>query len=281
MNYKNRTIRFGLLLIAMAVAFAACKKTDRPALGDYPKDSNPPGGPLKFYASFEAEKAGFVFDSIKANFGSPTDASIVDGGVTGKAFQGTNNGFIVFPSANDFANSTSFTVSFWIKTTLAQKDNVNADGILTLASANNFWGNMTWYADHTTGGNSDSMDLKVHWANGSGDNWDYAGYTGNARWPGMYDGNWHDVVFVYDANSKTATLYKDGVQFDQKTNETIQFDGAASSLIVGGFEQAANIQGDYADNTWMSGFPGLIDNIRLYGEALSPSDVQALYANKE
>jgi hypothetical protein len=152
---------------------------------------------------------------------------------------------------------------------------------LTLASANNFWGNMTWYADHTTGGNSDSMDLKVHWANGSGDNWDFAGYTGNARWPGMYDGNWHDVVFVYDAPTKTATLYKDGVQFDQKTNETISFDGAASSLIVGGFEQAANIQGNYAGNTWMSGFPGLIDNIRLYNVALAAPDVQALYANKQ
>ena len=104
-------MKFGLLAMVM-IAFAACQKTDRPALGNYPKDTNPPGGPLKFYATFEAEKSGFVFDSIKANFGQPNSASIVDGGVTGKAFQGTNNGFIVFPSANDFAQSTSFTVSF-------------------------------------------------------------------------------------------------------------------------------------------------------------------------
>ena len=41
------------------------------------------------------------------------------------------------------------------------------------------------------------------------------------RWPNMYDGNWHHVAFVYDAASKTGTLYRDGVQFDQKTNETI------------------------------------------------------------
>ena len=125
------------------------------------------------------------------------------------------------------------------------------------------------------------MDLKIHFANGSGDNWDFAGYTGNARWPKMYDGLWHHVAFVYDASSKTATLYRDGVQFDQKTNETIAFDGKSSKLIVAGFQEAAGIVSTYGDNTWMSGFPGLIDNIRLYGEALAPADVAALYANKQ
>ncbi len=55
------------------------------------------------------------------------------------------------------------------------------------------------------------------------------------RWPKMYDGNWHNVVFVYDATTKTATLYRDGVQFDQKTNETILFDGNDDQVIVGGF----------------------------------------------
>lgn len=273
---KNAT-----LVLLFAIAASSCKKPVHPALGNYPKDSAPPGGPLKFYAAFEATKSGSVFDSIRANFGTPTNATVASGGVSGSCLSFTNNGFVAFPSANDFANSTSFTVSFWLKTTLAQKDNVNADGVLTLASANNFWGEMTWYADHTTGGNSDSMDLKVHWANGSGDNWDFAGYTGNARWPHMYDGNWHNVVFVYDATSKTATLYRDAVQFDQKTNETIAFDGVPSALIVGGFEQANNIQGNYAGNTWMSGFPGNIDQIRMYGTALAASDVTAIYNGKE
>lgn len=278
MNLKNRIQKNAILVLAILIAFTSCQKLTRPALGNYPKDANPPGGPLKFFAAMD----GSSVDSIRANFGSDHDVSYATG-VSGNAaqFDGSKNGYIDYPAPNDFGVSTNFTISFWLNTTLAQKDNVNADGVLTLASTSNFWGNFTFYADHTTGGNSDSMDLKIHFANGSGDNWDFAGYTGNARWPKMYDGLWHHVAFVYDASSKTATLYRDGVQFDQKTNETIAFDGKSSKLIVAGFQEAAGIVSTYGDNTWMSGFPGLIDNIRLYGEALAPADVAALYANKQ
>jgi hypothetical protein len=125
------------------------------------------------------------------------------------------------------------------------------------------------------------MQLKFHFANGSGDNWDFAGYTGDSRWPNMYDGQWHHVAFAYDASSKTATLYRDGVQFDQKTNETIAFDGNDAAFVVGGFQEAVNIVDTYANNTWMSGFPGLLDNIRLYNTPLSAADVMALYNNKQ
>ena len=279
MNLDYRTFKNTLLLAMILLAVGSCDKLSRPALGDYPKDTNPPGGPLKFYAAMD----GGNVDSIKANFGLDNDVTYVAGGVSGKALQpdGSKNGYVAYPSANDFESSTNFTISFWLNITLAQKDNVNADGVLTLASTSNFWGNFTFYADHTTGGNSDSMDLKIHFANGSGDNWDFAGYTGNARWPKMYDGQWHHVAFVYDATAKTGTLYRDGVQFDQKTNETIAFDGKASQLIVAGFQEAAGVVDTYANNTWMSGFPGMIDQVRLYGEALAPADVAALYANKQ
>jgi len=278
MNLKNGTFKNILSVLAAVLIISGCQKLTRPALGDYPKDTNPPGGPLKFYAAMD----GSSVDSIRANFGTDHDVTYVPG-VSGMAaqFDGSKNGYIAYPAPNDFGTSTSFTISFWLNTTLAQKDNVNADGVLTLASTSNFWGNFTFYADHTTGGNSDSMDLKIHFANGSGDNWDFAGYTGNARWPKMYDGQWHHVAFVYDAAAKTGTLYRDGVQFDQKTNETIAFDGNSSKLIVAGFQEAEGIVDTYANNSWMSGFPGMIDQVRLYGEALAPADVAALYANKQ
>ncbi|MFI5187918.1 MAG: LamG-like jellyroll fold domain-containing protein, partial [Chitinophagales bacterium] len=251
MSYKNKISGYGLLIVSV-LAFSTCKKLERPALGDYAKDSSPPGGPLKFYASFDATKAGNVFDSIRANFGTLNSASLVAGGVSGgandSALQITSNGYVKFPSANDFGSFTSFTMAFWLKVTLAQKDHNNADGILAFASSNNFWSNAVVFADHESS-TSDSMQLKFHFANGPGDNWDFAGYTGSARWPGMYDGNWHHVAFVYDAPSKTATLYRDGVQFDQKTNEIIAFDNAPSSLIVDGFQEAAGIVDNYADNS--------------------------------
>ncbi len=287
MNLFNKISKSVVLVLALAASVAACQKIVHPALGDYPKDTNPIGGPLKFNAAFE----NITADSIRAQFAAVDSSTSYVTGTSGKAIQfnpvlgskGADSifSFLQYPSANDFAaTATSFTFSFWLNCPLTKKDYVNADAILALASTSNFWGNITVFADHTSD-HSDSMALKFHFANGSGDNWDFAGYTGAKSWPHMYDGNWHQVAFSYDATSKTATLYRDGAQFDQKTNETIAFDGNASNLIVGGFEQAANIQGSYAANTWMNGWPGAVDNLRFYAVALSAANVAALYGGKQ
>ena len=45
--------------------------------------------------------------------------------------------------------------------------------------------------------------------------------------------------------------------------------------------EAAGIVSSYGDNSWMAGFPGMMDNVRLYGETLSASDIANLYANKQ
>jgi hypothetical protein len=286
MHLKYKVIKIGILFLAMGFVIAGCDKITHPALGDYPQDTNPPGGPVKFYAAYD----GINADSIRAQFASTDSVTSYVDGPSGKAIQfnpvlgasGADSvySFLIYPSANDFATSTSFTFSFWMNIPQSKKDDVNADGIFALASSSNFWGNITVFADHFVG-NTDSMQLKFHFANGTGDNWDFAGYTGANMWPKMYDGQWHQVVFVYDAPSQTATLYRDGVQFDKKTNETIAFDGNAANLVVGGFQQAANIQGDYGGNGWMSGFPGAVDQLKFYSEALSASDVATNYANKQ
>ena len=52
---------------------------EHPPLGDYPKDANPPGGPLKFYAAMD----GTNVDSIRANYGTVNNVTYVDGGVSG------------------------------------------------------------------------------------------------------------------------------------------------------------------------------------------------------
>ncbi|HET6256301.1 MAG TPA: LamG-like jellyroll fold domain-containing protein [Puia sp.] len=275
------------IFLTTAIFVISCDKVNHPSLGTYPKDASSPTGPLNFYAAYD----GILADSIRATFPNVDSSTTFVQGISGQAVQfnptlagnGTDQTFsyLVYPSPNNWSSATSFTVNFWLMCPLAKKDNVNADGVLTWASTSNFWGEMTWYADHTTGGPSDSMDLKVHFANGSGDNWDFAGYTGANRWPHMYDGNWHMVTFVYDASTLTATLYEDGNQFDHKTNETIAWDGNGSNLIVAGFEQANNIQGNYAGNTWMNSWPGAVDHVRLYSVALQASDVAALYAGKE
>jgi len=276
----NKIIKGALLIAAVALVSGGCKKLARPELpADYPKDTNPPGGPLKFYAAMD----GKAVDSVRANFGVDNNSTYVDGGASGKAVQldGSKNGYVSFPSANDFGASTNFTISFWINITMAQKDNNHAVGVLAFANSKNFWGNITFYADNNAKSPSDSMDLKIHFnAPSNGDNWNYAGYNFANAWPKMYDGKWHQIGFTYDKATLTGIVYRDGVQFDKKTNQTIAFENP-SSVIVGGFQEAAGIVGKYADNTWMAGFPGKIDQVRLYGTALSAADMAALYANKQ
>jgi hypothetical protein len=273
----QKNIQHCLTAIALLLLVAGCQKMDKPEVGDYPKDGNPPGGPLKFYAAFDAPNP---VDSIRANFGNATKATITDGGTSGKCLQPTANGFVSFPSANDFGGSSSFTFSFWMNITMAQKDNNHAVGVLAYSNTDAFWSNIVLYIDNNTKSPSDSMDLKMHFSDGTGDNWNFAGYNFTNAWPKMYNGVWHQVAFTYDATTKVGTVYRDGVQFDRKTGQSIKFN-KPGQLVVGGFQQAAGIQGDYPGNTWMAGFPGKLDNIRLYSTALSAADVLALYNNKQ
>ena len=107
LKYTSLVLMFGIFILS-------CQKMNRPVLGDYPKDANAPGGALKFYAALD----GTPVDSIRAQFGNNNDVSYVPG-VSGKAvqFDGTKNGFVAFPTANDFGKVTSFTISFWLNTT--------------------------------------------------------------------------------------------------------------------------------------------------------------------
>jgi hypothetical protein len=282
MNVQYKKIKNALLVLAAGMTIGSCQKLSHPELpANYPKDANPPGGPLKFYAAMDSTNV----DSIKANFGVNTNASIVPGGVSGKALQldGSQKGYTYYSAPNDFSSSSSFTVSFWINITGAQKDNSHAIGLFAFANTNGDWSDIVFYADNNTKGTTDSMDLKIHFTKADGsDNWDFANYNFANAWPHMYDGNWHQVGFTYDAKARVGTVYRDGAVFDTKTNEDIAF-FSPSQLILGGFQQANGVHSSYTDaaNSWMAGFPGKMDNVRLYGVALSPSDIQALYTNKQ
>ena len=280
-----------IFILMVFIVASGCKKLSRPELAkNYPVDHTvTPTTPLRFYLSFDSTAASdnqinIRFKDSISNYPSffpPSDVTVVPG-VRGTAYQGQSDAFLHYVNANDFGSATSFTISFWINATLAQKDNAHACGVMALASTTNFWSEFAIWADNTTKSSSDSMDLKFHFANGPGnDNWDFAGYSNATAWPHMYDGNWHNVAFVYDATTKTATLYRDAVQFDQKTNETIAFDGKADQLVVGGYQEAVSIVDTYANNSWMSGFTGAIDQVRLYNTALTASDVTNLFTNKQ
>jgi len=293
MNKLKKLIPVLLLATPIIFGLIGCDKLARPALPkDYSQDVPvTPTTSLRFYLPFdstsEADKQiNIRFKDSISNYPSffPDPSTMAVPGVRGTAYQGSSSTFLHYYNANDFGAATSFTISFWLNATIAEKNNSNACGVMALASTSNFWSEFAVYADNTTKGSSDSMDLKFAFSadnSGGNTNWAFAGYTGNNRWPAMYDGNWHHVAFTYDAAAKTGTLYRDGIQFDQKTGQSIAFDGKASQFVVGGFQEAASVVDTYAHNSWMAGFAGAIDQVRLYNAALSATDVAALYNNKQ
>jgi hypothetical protein len=270
MYFINKISKSGIFVLTMGIVITSCQKMDRPALGNYPKDTNPPGGPLKFFAALD----GGNVDSIRANYGTDNNVSYV-AGVSGQAvtFDPAKKGYISYPSANDFGAQSSFSTSFWINAgDVSKKDHVNADGILAFAKTSDFWGNLTIFADHETS-TSDSMRLTIVLAG------HFLTHDNAARIPHMYDGQWHHIAVTYDKTSEIYTLYIDGAQFEQKSVTGVTFKDA-SVLVLGGFQQAASVQGTYNDNGWMSPFLGVLDQVRLYGTVLSAADVTQLYASK-
>ncbi|HEY9341597.1 MAG TPA: hypothetical protein VIQ23_08460, partial [Hanamia sp.] len=119
MKLKIETAINAILVLVMCLAIGSCQKIGRPNLTDYPKDANPPGGPLKFYVAFDGTSTDPLMngvDSIRANFPS-SNTSTSDAGVSGKAYKGSETAFAQYTGANDFTSSTSFTIAFWLKKT--------------------------------------------------------------------------------------------------------------------------------------------------------------------
>src|SRR5437773_4240367 len=193
--------------ILVIIIAGSCKKLARPALGDYLKDANPPGGPLKFFTAFDGTTDNSLMnavDSIRANFPSSNPLTTIDG-VGGKAVQGVDQKAILYPSANDFDKSTSFTIAFW------EKNSVPTGGspqfVFSLASKD-YWhqSSLFWLVDHDgAGSTADSAATSFVLQ----DNW-FVTHDAE-KLPGhILDGNWHHIAIVYDQESSRISYYVDG-----------------------------------------------------------------------
>lgn len=274
MNFKNRIIRNLFLILAASIAFTACKKLSRPALGDFPKDANTPGGPLKFYAAFDGTTNNPLMnavDSIRANFPSVNPLKSVDG-VKGKAVQGDGAQAIKYPSANDFNQSTSCTIAFWVNNTV----NSNTELLFSLASKDYWHGSAAFLLlEHATPTKCQfKFALQDHWVE----------YIDNFNKP-LFDGQWHHLAFTYDETSSAVKVYFDGVEVPLPPGAAGNFAGmgklnlkTASNLVVGGWNKHAGLDGP--TDSWISAFTGKMDQFRLYGKVLTASEILALYNSK-
>lgn len=276
---------FKLLATVMLMMFIAhsCKKLDRPQLGDYPKDANPPGGPLKFYVAFNGTTSNPLMnavDSIRANFPSSNPLTQIDG-IKGKAVQGGDQKAINYPSANDFGKSaTSFTIAFWIKNTVPTGG--NPQFAFSLADKD-FWANSAMFLlfDHTgAGATTDSAIVKFYINDNKGDHW--FELVGNDRIYRIYDQNWHHLAFSYDETTSNMKVYRDG-----QLIKTLNWSGhgkfevtpsSVGNFVIGGMNKHVGLEGP-AD-PWIQSWLGGLDQFRLYGKVLTDSEIMALFNSK-
>jgi hypothetical protein len=277
MKFANKITRTVLAIFTISVVLMSCQKMTRPGLGDYPKDANPPGGPLKFFAAFDATNV----DSVRANFGVDNNATYT-AGVSGKAFTGGANGYVSYAGANDFKGSTSFTIAMWLKKNGPNPAGAGTSFAFGFATSTDIWTRQDIFLLFEDAGNPSSVDsaaAKFYVL----DQW--FEFTGNRRLPKVLNNQWHHLAFVFDQATSTMTPYLDGAPvaglpagFGKFNNNGGKIDFAkVTGLVVGGPGHWA--VGKTPDG-WMGNWNGQIDNFRLYGKALTTGEVNALFTTK-
>ena len=262
------------------IVAGGCSKKTRPVLGEYPKDANPPGGPLKFYTAFDGTTADPLMnavDSIRATFPSANPLAS-SAGITGKGIQGDAAKAITYPSANDFKGSTSCTISMWVNNTV----NTNTELYFSLVTPTaDYWHGSAAFllVEHAAIDKCTfKFALQDHWVE----------YVNQSFTKPLFNGQWHHLAFTYDETTSKLRIYFDGVEVPTPGNQGNFTTGGnpmgklnlnnATNLVVGGWNKQANIAGP--TDAWINGFTGKMDQFRLYGKALTASEVLALYNSK-
>lgn len=283
-KFKETITKVSLMVFA-SLAFIGCQEMDRPALGDYQVDENPPGGPLKFYVPFDGSSSNSLrnaVDQIRANFPQNNTTEITTG-ITGNAMQGSSLKYVNYAKPNEWISSSeSFTVAFWFKLDGQTKNNNGGNGpeyIFSIPSSNGHWSGSQGMLFFETNGTGTQIKFPVVDAN-MGDTWFV--WEGSNAIPGIADNTWRHCALVYDAGTSKMTLYLNGVanslQPSWGTHGDINMNNdTATAFRIGAGPKTVNNDGadDWLRSTWKGG----LDQFRLYDIALTAAEVQDLFTN--
>ena len=265
-------IKLTMSSLVLLIIMAGCQKMDKPELGNYPKDANPPGGPLKFYVAFDGTTVDPLMnavDSTRASFPTSNTGSSADG-ITGKCYKGSTTAFAKYAGANEFAKSSSFTIALWIKGPPPSAGG-GTDFAFSLDTKGYSWTNTKLFLEFEDWSTPSLGNCKFYIM----DQW--VEYINANGMPNVFNGQWHQLAFTYNGSSSTIIAYLDGVLFRTNTIGSlgpVNF-GSFDSFTIGGPNQYTHDQ-----NTWMGFWEGNIDQFRLYGTVLTASEILALYNSK-
>nr|MBA2707517.1 hypothetical protein [Gemmatimonadaceae bacterium] len=168
----------------------------------------------------------------------------------GLSFNGTSS-YVSVPNNSSWnASFTTYTVACWVKVNEI-KDYAAAIAVgdwsgqtLSLYTRENRW----FFGIHTSGGPN---------------NWVCAGWTPPIGYLTTVDNQFHHVALVLDIPNSTGSLYSDGVLLAQDIYIDGLVDLGANNLYFGGFGTSNRLA-------------CVLDDVRLYSDALSEAEIQAL-----
>jgi hypothetical protein len=199
--------------------------------------------------------------AVGANAAALTWSSDVPAGFTGQSLDLSANNVAVqinntattdanYQTTFDEGIATKFTTAFWFKGSLA--------GTWVSKSGNTPWGWKTRplspKADFTMRSNTgESVASSMTSAND------------------VNDGNWHHIAAVFDGTASFRQIYVDGVLQKQVTGNpyAVKFNNL-SHLVLGA------TQGNAANDTISTFFPGLLYDVRMYSYPLTATEVADL-----
>ncbi len=189
------------------------------------------------------------YDAFATAASKPTPVTGVVSG--GQAFDGKDDGLDVTESYNfDWKADENFSIELWMRT------------------------------DASTAGNRvligrDAKDSEAHWWVGVDGNGQAGFQLLDLQWQGIYlgqkgpklnDGKWHQVVAVRNGGSNQSELFVDGFQI-----------AAGTHAYKNGFDSNTPVNIGYLNDGDGYHFEGVLDEIKLFGRALSASEVQERY----
>lgn len=289
MMLSNIKTKKALVFLALGLSVLSCQKLDRPELGEFERDPEPP--------PYNELKSQFTFDETDADAGENklevTEAKNVTyiDGVNGKAAKFGDGGYLLYKAIGDtvtypnnfkatpadtLTNLGSFTLAFWMNG--AGPVVGGAQGLFSISNKAEFWGNLDLFLENLDGG--DTAFLKVHMfnsgvASGNGEEWN------EFKIPGALN-KWTHIALTYDEATSKFNMYADGVAviadkvLGGGNYGKVKF-GNFNGMVVGTYQfQTTPTLTNHGPESWAKSFNGAIDQLRLYNLALSADEINSL-----
>ena len=287
MLLNNIKTKNALVILAMGLSIVGCQKLDRPELGDFPLDPDPPPyTDLKTEFKFEESADDNGENQLVAT--EVKNVTYVDG-VDGKAAKFGDGGYILYKADNEIvypnefkgfpadtlSNLGSFTLAFWMNGVGPVVG--GAQGLFAISNSAEFWGNLELFLENNDAGNE--AFLKVHMfnagvASGNGEEWN------EVKIPGAL-GKWTHIAVVYDEKTSKLNVYSDGVAvipdkvLGGGSYGQVKFNNF-NGMVVGTYQfQTSPSLTNHGRESWAKSFNGAMDQLRIYDRALSQSEIQA------